>query len=85
MTVGQLDLFIADVRAQVDEELARFELLDWSAMPPNVRVELEAVREQWLELRATLTDEAIAAELEATEHAGRDLTPAEVAGLVRRQ
>jgi hypothetical protein len=37
------------------------------------------------DLRATLTDESIAAEVEAAEHVGRGLTPAEVAALTRRQ
>lgn len=38
-----------------------------------------------LDLLATLTDEAIAAEVEASAYAGRSLTPAEVVALVRRR
>lgn len=85
MTEAELRAFVADARRQVDEALAEMDAVDPSAFPPAIRAEYDADRAHLIELRAQLTDEAIAAELEATEHAGRELTPAEIAALLRRQ
>ncbi|MEO8603291.1 MAG: hypothetical protein ABI629_12010 [bacterium] len=54
-------------------------------MPEDVRIEMDALRQSYRDIRAQLTDEAVQAELEATMRAGRELTQAEARGLVRKQ
>jgi hypothetical protein len=44
-------------------------------MDPDERVTMEERRRGYVQLRDSMADEAIAAELEATEYARRDLTP----------
>lgn len=64
----------------MDAALARYDQVAATDLPPDLRAQVEELRARCLELRASLTDEAIEAELEATVHAGRGLTPAEVRG-----
>jgi hypothetical protein len=54
-------------------------------MTPFERAAFEQRRRDCIELRKSMTDEALRAELEATEHAGRDLTRDEVAAIRKRQ
>ena len=85
MTDAEFRAFLAAARAEVDASLAQLAQLDWNALPPAERAALEARRQGYLDLRAAMADESITAELEATEHAGRDLAPDEVRALRRRQ
>ncbi len=72
---------LADVRAYGAAQLAVLDQVDWPALSPMARAELEEMRAGFLALRASLEDEAIAAELAGDGAAGRDLTPAELVGL----
>lgn len=85
MTAAEFDAYLADVRAYVAAQLAVLAQVDWSALAPHERADLEHLRASLVELQATMSDEFIAAELAATEHAGRGLAPAELAGLLRPQ
>jgi hypothetical protein len=85
MNAEELTAFVAEVRAQVDELVARLEALDPDALPPDLRRMHADVRRQADELR-TLTDAHVVALLEdACLGAGRELTPDELRGLLRRQ
>lgn len=84
MTDAELRAFVAEARAQVEEKLAAIAEVDLDALPMRIREEVEAARRECLDLLATLSDESIDAEVEACAHAGRPLSQAEVAALVRR-
>lgn len=81
MTQAEFDAYLGDIRAYVAAQLAELERVDWSTLTPRESADLARLRDGFVDLQASLTGEAIAAELEATGHAGRDLTPAEVRGL----
>ena len=85
MTDAEFRAFLTAARAEVDANLAQLAQLDWNALPPAERAELEALRQGYLDLRASMADESITAELEATMYAGRDLAPDEVRALRGRQ
>ena len=85
MTDAELRAFIADARAEVDAALAAMDQADADELPTPLRRQFDEERQRLLDLRASLTDEAIEAELEASMHAGRELTSAEVLALLRRQ
>ena len=85
MTEAEFRIFLDTARSEVDAHLAQLARLDWSALSPAERADLEALRQEYLELRASMADDLIAAELEATEHADRDLSPDEVRAISRRQ
>lgn len=84
MTDPEFQAFVSNARIKVDAELARLDAIDWSALSAHERAILEKHRQDWIALRDSMTDEALRAELEATEHAGRDLTPDEVAAIRKR-
>lgn len=81
MTEDELRAFVAEARAEVDARLAELDQVDTDALPAPLRAQYDADRQALLDLRDSLADEAIAAEVEATTHARRDLTPAEVRAL----
>ena len=85
MTDAEFHAFLGAARAEVDARLAQLDQLDWDALSSTERADFEALHASCLELRASMADELIAAELEATEHVERDLTPDEVRALGRRQ
>lgn len=85
MTAAALEAFVAEARAEVDAALEAMDVVDADALPPPLRRQFDEQRERLLELLASLADEASEAKLEASMHAGRELTPAEVRGLVLRQ
>ena len=65
MTDAEFRAFVAQARAEVDAELARLDTLDWESMAPDERA-MEELRRGYIELRDSMADEAIAAELQAT-------------------
>ena len=85
MTAAELRAFVEETRAEVDAELANFATLDWDSIAPDVRLALEEARRGWLELRELLRDEIVDAHVEAVQHAGRDLSEAELMALFRPQ
>jgi hypothetical protein len=85
MTAEELRAFVEETRAEVEAELAKFASLDWDAVPPDVRAALEEAQRGWLQLRQLLRDEIVEAHVEAVQHAGRDLTDAELMALFRVQ
>ena len=84
MTDQEFSTFVTQVRAEVDAQIARLDRLDWGAMTPRESASLAALRQKYLEIRASLPDEALAAELQASEYAGRDLGPDELAAIRKR-
>lgn len=85
MTAEEFTAFVADMRRRVADNLAALDAIDPASLSPYEAADIAAARAELLDLLASMADEAIAAELEATEHAGRDLTPAEVAAIRVRQ
>ncbi|MDX2166837.1 MAG: hypothetical protein SF182_07225 [Deltaproteobacteria bacterium] len=85
MTDEELRAFVADARRQVEANLAEIDEVDVAVLPARIRAEVEAARRECVELLASLSDEAIAAEIAAAMYAGRPLTPAEVAAIGKRQ
>lgn len=81
MTEAEFADFVARARRRAAAELAALDRIDRAALSAEDRAALDQARAELLDLWASLEDGAIAAELEATVHAGRDLTPAEVAAL----
>ena len=83
MSEAELAAFVADVRAQGGDALARVDTVDRDALEPALRDEYDRVRRQWEALRALVSDEdVIAMHLEACERAGRELTPDEMLALL---
>ena len=82
MTADELDAFIADVRAQVDNALARLDTIDPDALDPALREHYEHVRRGWEALRNMTEHDIVALHLAACERAGRELTPDEVRALL---
>jgi len=85
MTDAEFRAYVATARQLAAENLAALDAIDVNQFSEADRIELAGQRRDLVDLLESLADEAIAAELEATEHAGRDLTPDEVAAIRRRQ
>lgn len=85
MTDADLRAFVTEARAQVEAKLVEIDALDLTTLPAKIRAEMEEVRRQCSELLATLTDEAVDAEVGAAMHAGRPLMPSEAKALARKQ
>lgn len=85
MTAEELAAFVADMRRRIAENLAALAAVDPAALSPYEAADIAAARAELLDLLASMADEEIAAELEATVYARRDLMPAEVAAIRVRQ
>ena len=85
MTPADLAVFIAQVRAIATECLARLDTIDPAGLSRELRVAFERVRADWLALLTMSEEEAVALHLAACEHAERELTAAELRGLLGRQ
>ena len=85
MTDAEFADYVTRARRRVAAELAQLDQVNADALARDDQALLDRTRAELLDLWASLSDEAIAAELEATVHAGRDLTPAEVAAIRKRQ
>lgn len=85
MTAAEFRAYVDEVRQRVAANLAAIDALDAAGLSPATRADIAAERAGLLDLQASLTDEALAAEIEATEHAGRELTPEEVRAIRVRQ
>lgn len=85
MTRTEFETHIASLRAYANAQLAAMDHADWTALTPNERSTMAQLRDRFRQLIVSLSDDVIAAELEAMAHAGRDLTPAELASLVISQ
>jgi hypothetical protein len=83
-TVTKTEAMATATPAEVDAQIARLDRLDWGAMTPRENASLAALRQKYLAIRASLPDEALAAELQAGEYAGRDLAPDELAAIRKR-
>lgn len=82
MTADELSAFVAEVRTEVDGIFDRLSSLDPAALPIEARAMYDDVRKQAIELR-TLTEAHVIELLEtACAKAGRELTPAELRGLL---
>lgn len=71
--------------AEAGAALARLATVDPDTLPPDLRTEYEQQCAGWEYLRTLTEDEAVALQVETCEHAGRELTPDEMRGLLRRQ
>jgi len=85
MTAEELAAFVAEVRAEIDAIVARLERVDPDTLPAPVCAIYDEVRRQADELR-TMTKAHVIELLEAAcIEAGRELTPAELRGLIGLQ
>jgi hypothetical protein len=85
MTADELATFVAEVRAEVDAIVARLESVEPDTLPPEARAMYDEVRRQADELR-TMSEAHVIELLEAAcVEAGRELTPAELRGLLGLQ
>ena len=85
MTATDLATFIAHVRAEADERLVILGAVDPATLPPKLREEYDQALAGWTALRGLTEEEAVELHVTACEAAGRELTPAEAAGLIGRQ
>ena len=85
MTADELAKFVADVRAECDERLAMLHAVDPATLPAELRDEYDEALADWTKLRRLTDDDVHALHTAAVEHAGRELTMAELWALVRRQ
>lgn len=85
MTDAAFRAFVARARAEVAAELERLDEVDRSDLAPDELAMLTRYRQDLIALWESMTDDALRAELEATEYAGRDLTPDEVRAIRTRQ
>jgi len=85
MTAAELEAFAAEVRAECDAALGRLATVDPESLPPDLRAEYEAQRDGWREFRALTEAGALDVHVLACLYAGRELTQAEAAALVRKQ
>lgn len=85
MTEAEFTDYVVHARRRVAAELAQLERVDAVALDREDRALLDRTRNELLDLWASLSDEAIAAELEASEYARRELTPDEVRAIRTRQ
>jgi uncharacterized protein (DUF885 family) len=82
MTPDELAAFLAEVRAQVDEISARLEALDPATLPPEAQATYDDTRRQVQELRMLTETHVLALLEDACLRAGRELSAAELRGLL---
>lgn len=82
MTAEELAAFAAQVRAECDSALARYDAVDPSTLPPDLRRQFEEQRQRWLDLRALTDGDVMALHEAAALHVGRELTQAEARALL---
>ncbi|MGD9765278.1 MAG: hypothetical protein AB7V27_16385 [Candidatus Binatia bacterium] len=84
MTDAELRAYIVSTRATIDAELAQLDALEHEAMPQMLRLRIAALRQEYLELRDSLSDHSADAEHAPASSASRNLTLADLCAMLQK-